>query len=190
MTTIPTESDKEKFDRLFPYVREYQDLASKFNIKDIFQDNGGKYLQLLMLLGLSTDGAREGNDAIDAQGNEYEIKTVNLDLQHQFTTHHHMNPRIIAKYRKVDWYFAAFKGIELQVIYRLKPADMEYYYSKWEKKWHDKGGVDENNPKISLTYVMEHGDIVWLPANVKAFVKPKLVKDPNRPVRKRARTLD
>jgi len=182
---VPTESDKEKFDRLFPYVREYQALASKFKINDIFQDNGGKYLQLLMILGLTTDGAREGNDAIDADGNEYEIKTVNLDLQHQFTTHHHMNPVIIAKYRKVDWYFAAFKNIELQVIYRLKPEHMEPFYQRWEQKWHDDGGKDINNPKIPLTYVMANGEVIWLPEGSQGFIRPKLIKDPNRPVRTR-----
>ena len=180
MTSPHIETDKEKFDRLFPYVREYQELASKHKINDIFQDNGGKYLQLLMILNLSTDGAREGNDAIDAAGNEYEIKTVNMELQHQFTTHHHMNPVIIAKYRQVDWYFAAFKNIELQVIYKVKPDKMEHFYSKWEKKWNDDGGKDINNPKIPLTYVMQHGEIVWLPNDQTEFTKPKLVKDPNR----------
>lgn len=189
MTTQNTETDKEKFERLFPYIREYQKLACKYNINDIFQDNGGKYLHLLMLLGLSTDGAREGNDATDADGNEFEIKTVNLDLQHQFTTHHHMNPVIISKYRKVDWYFAAFKNIELQVIYRLKPELMEHFYSKWEHKWHTDGSKDINNPKIPLTYVMKHGDIVWLPAGATSFVKPKLIKDPNRPKKPRGKKI-
>lgn len=182
MTTAKQETDKEKFDRLFPYIREYQALASKYNIKDIFQDNGGKYLQLLMILDLSTDGAREGNDATDAEGNEYEIKTVNIELQQNFTTHHHMNPTIIAKYRQVDWYFAAFKNIELQVIYRLTPDAMEPYYAKWEQKWHDEGGKDINNPKVPLKHVMEHGAVVWLPPGVTKFEKPKIVKDPNRPI--------
>ncbi|WP_265298202.1 restriction endonuclease [Verminephrobacter eiseniae] len=172
------ETDKQKFERLFPCIREYQVLASKYKINDIFQDNGGKYLQLLMILGLTTDGTREGNDAVDSFGNEYEIKTVNLELQHQFTTHHHMNPAIIVKYRKVDWYFAAFKNIELQVIYRLKPDHMESFYARWEKKWHDDGGKDINNPKIPLAHVMEYGEIIWLPEGSAGFVRPK--PGPNR----------
>ena len=177
--------DKAEFDRLFPYIREYQKLASKYNIKDIFQDNGGKYLQLMMILNLKTDGAREGNDATDAEGNEYEIKTVNIELQQQVSTHHHMNPTIIAKYRKVDWFFAPFLGIELQAIYRLKPAHMEYFYAKWEKKWHADGGKHINNPKIPLSYVMAHGEIVWLPEGRDKFVLPAIIKDPNRPIRTR-----
>lgn len=173
-TTPPVEeTDKQKFDRLFPAVREYQALAQKHNINDIFQDNGGKYLQLLMILGLTTDGSREGNDAVDAAGNEYEIKTVNLDLVDQFSTHHHLNPVIIEKYRKVDWFFAPFKGIELQAIFRMKPKDMEHYYKKWEEKWKVSGDI--NNPKVPLKYVMEHGTVEWLPEGVKNFeyTKPK-----------------
>ncbi|EBP2423038.1 restriction endonuclease, partial [Salmonella enterica] len=33
--TVPT-SDKERFLELFPYIREYQKLASKYKINDIF----------------------------------------------------------------------------------------------------------------------------------------------------------
>ncbi|MCE5182272.1 MAG: restriction endonuclease [Betaproteobacteria bacterium] len=177
--------DYQKFLELFPYIRQYQDLATKYNINDIFQDNGGKYLQLMMILGLRTDGAREGNDAVDVDGNEYEIKTVNLELQNQFTTHHHMNPIIIAKYRLVDWFFAPFLGIELKAIYRMKPDAMEPFYEKWETKWHADGGKDINNPKIPLNYVMEHGELIWLPDGETQFVAPKIIKDPNRPVKPR-----
>ena len=176
MTEIVPKSHKERFNELFPYVREYQKLASEYNINDIFQDNGGKYLQLLMLLDLTTDGTREGNDAVDAEGKEYEIKTVNLDLQRQFTTHHHMNPTIIEKYRQVDWYFAAFQGIELKIIYKLGPHDMEPFYEKWEAKWHADGGKDINNPKIPLKYVMQNGEVVWMPEGVTEFVVPPLAR--------------
>ncbi len=176
MTEIVPKTHKERFNELFPYVREYQKLASEYKINDIFQDNGGKYLQLLMLLDLTTDGAREGNDAIDAEGNEYEIKTVNIDLQRSFTTHHHLNTTIIRKYRQVDWYFAPFKNIELQVIYKLTPEDMEPYYQRWERKLADRNGLALNNPKITLTHVMTHGEIVWLPPGVTEFVRPKAIK--------------
>ncbi len=43
--------DKAELDRLFPYIREYQSLASRHGIGDIFQDNGGKLLQLLLITG-------------------------------------------------------------------------------------------------------------------------------------------
>lgn len=149
--------DRAKLERLFPYIREYQRLAKKHGINDIFQDNGGKILQVLLITGLKVSPGREGNDAIDLQGNEYELKSVNILLTKSFSTHHHINPVIIAKYRKVDWIFAVYKGIELQEIFLLKPDELEPYYEKWEKKWHGDGGKDINNPKIPLKFVREVG---------------------------------
>ena len=149
--------DKAKLDRLFPAIRELQELATKHGINDIFQDNGGKLLQLLILTGLQAIRKREGNDAVDEDGNEYELKSVNTLLTKSFSTHHHMNPTIIAKYRKVQWVFAVYEGIELQAIYRLTSAQLEPYFSGWEKKWHESGGKDINNPKIPVRFVTEHG---------------------------------
>ena len=153
--------DKATLDRLFPYIRQYQELASKHGIRDIFQDNGGKLLQVSLITGLRILPSREGNDAVDEQGNEYELKSVNILLTQSFSTHHHMNPTIIAKYRQVDWIFAVYRGIELVSIYRLTPADLEPFYQKWETKWHADGGKDINNPKIPLTFVTAHGELIF-----------------------------
>lgn len=153
--------DKAILDELFPYIQHYQELASKHGIGDIFQDNGGKLLQVLLVLGLKVLPGREGNDAIDDEGNEYELKSVNIRLTKSFSTHHHMNPTIIGKYRKVDWFFALYAGIELLMIYRLSPVDLERYFSAWEKKWYDSGGKDINNPKIPLKFVVEHGELYY-----------------------------
>ena len=120
--------DMAELERLFPYIREYQVLASKHGIGDIFQDNGGKLLQLLLITGLKGAGSREGNDARDKDGNEYELKSVNTLLTQSFSTHHHMNPIILTKYRQVEWVFAIYEGIELQAIYRLKAAALEPYF--------------------------------------------------------------
>ena len=155
--------DKAELDRLFPYIREYQTLASRHGIGDIFQDNGGKLLQLLLITGLTSTGGREGNDARDEQGNEYELKSVNSQLTKSFSTHHHMNPTILAKYRQVVWFMAVYQGIELQAIYRMTPTNLEPYFSKWERKWHDSGGKDINNPKIPLKFVMQHGELFYRP---------------------------
>src|SRR5881397_267342 len=94
--------DKAELDRLFPFIREYQSLASKHGIGDIFQDNGGKLLQLLLITGLKGTGGREGNDARDEQGKEYELKSVNTLLTQSFYKHHHLKQIIIAKYSKVS----------------------------------------------------------------------------------------
>lgn len=157
---MKSHSDKAELERLFPYIQKYQELASKHGIHDIFQDNGGKLLQLLLITGLTGAGVREGNDAFDHRGREYELKSVNVLLTQSFSTHHHMNPVILAKYRKVGWIFAIYEGIELQAIYQMKPAELEPYFLKWERKWHDSGGRDINNPKIPVKFVMQHGKLI------------------------------
>lgn len=153
--------DKVILDELFPYIQRYQALAAKHGINDIFQDNGGKILQVLLMTGLTVITGREGNDAKDSDGNEFELKSVNIALTKSFSTHHHINPRIIEKYRRVDWIFAVYRGIILLSIYKLKPQALEYFYTKWEEKWHSNGGKDINNPKIPLKYVMSHGELIY-----------------------------
>lgn len=173
MTSHP---DRARLDELFPHIRRYQELAAKHGINDIFQDNGGKLLQLLLITGLTILPGREGNDARDEQGNEYELKTVNVLLTKSFSTHHHLNPSILAKYRKVDWFFAIYKGIEIQEIYRMTPARLEFYFSKWETKWHESGGKDINNPKIPVDYVRKHGELIH-----RAETEPVVPKLPLNP---------
>ena len=153
--------DTAEMERLLPHIREYQALASKHGIGDIFQDNGGKLLQLLLVTGLKCLGSREGNDALDEEGKEYELKSVNVLLTQSFSTHHHMNPVILAKYRKVEWILAIYEGIELQKIFRMKPTALEPYFSKWETKWHESGGKDINNPKIPVKFVVERGELIY-----------------------------
>ncbi len=154
-------SDWKLMENLLNHVREYQQLAMKHGIADIFQDNGGKLLQVILLLGLEVLPGREGNDAVDETGQQYELKSVNTDLTKSFSTHHHVNPTIIDKYRKVDWIFAIYCGIELQAIYRVSRDDLEVFYAKWEAKWNESGGKDINNPKIPLTFVIEHGSLLY-----------------------------
>jgi len=152
--------DKDTLDKLLPHIREYQALASKHGIRDIFQDNGGKLLQMVLITGLKACPKREGNDAVDADGNEYELKSVNQLLTKSFSTHHHMNPEIIRKYRLVDWFFAVYEGIELKEIYRMTPGQLEPYFEAWEKKW-NQTGRDINNPKIPVNFVSRYGRRVY-----------------------------
>jgi len=49
---------------------EAPELASVHGIDDIFQDNGGKILQILLYTGLTILPGREGNDAQDENGRE------------------------------------------------------------------------------------------------------------------------
>lgn len=91
-----------------------------------------------------------------------------------------MNPDIISKYRKVDWIFAVYKNIELVCIYFLTPAQMESYYEKWERKWHDEGGKDINNPKIPLSYVVETGELLWGSPPRRVTIRRRRVRTPRQ----------
>jgi hypothetical protein len=143
-----------------PAVREFQDLAREHGIDDNFHDNGGKILQMLLALNLQGIPGREGNDAVDTQGREYELKSVNIWLTASFSTNHHVNLAIINKYREVAWVFAIYEGIEMRRAYFMHPGQLEAYFSAWEEKWLE-SEKDINNPKIPLTFVMEEGELVY-----------------------------
>ena len=162
-------ADLPKLVALLPFIREYQRLAHEHGIGDIFQDNGGKLLQVLLVTSLENLPGREGNDAKDETGQEYELKSVNVLLTEQFSTHHHLNPTIIAKYRLVRWVFAIFEGIELRELYLVEAKDLEPWFQKYEQKWIESGGRDINNPKIGLSLVREIGQ----PISIDALVKPR-----------------
>jgi transcriptional regulator with XRE-family HTH domain len=153
-------SDLDTLVQLFFYVRKYQELANKHGVNDIFQDNGGKLLQVLLITGLKILPGREGNDAVDEKGREYELKSVNVELTKSFSTHHHINPGIIAKYRKVDWIFSVYSGIELLSIHLLSPTKLETFFTKWEEKWKAEKR-DINNPKIPVSFILEHGKLLY-----------------------------
>jgi hypothetical protein len=128
------ESDLMRLEHALEACRDLQELATRYGIGDIFQDNGGKVLQTLIVLGLRVKPGREGNDAVDDEGNEYELKTLNISLgaSRGVTTHHHLNLAILAKYRAVRaWYIALYEGIELQRIYRLTPEELEPVFQVW-----------------------------------------------------------
>lgn len=152
--------DWERLEELMPAVREFQALAQEHGIDDIFQDNGGKILQMLLALNLQGIPGREGNDAVDVDGREFELKSVNIWLTASFSTNHHINVPIINKYRKVCWVFAVYEGIEMRRAYFMPPGSLEEYFQKWEDKWVDEQ-KDINNPKIPLNFVMEHGELVY-----------------------------
>lgn len=165
----------ERLNELFPFIRKYQKLAEEMaGINDIFQDNSGKLLQVLLVTGLKNIVDREGNDAEDDIGNQYELKSINIKLTSSFSTHHHMSPVIIKKYKKVDWIFAVYEGIELIEIFQLVPQDLEPYYKKWLKKWKDDGNRDINNPKIPLSFVRGKGRLLYKAESGSLFSKVKL----------------
>lgn len=147
-------------DALMPAIREFQALALDHGVGDIFQDNGGKLLQLVLTMDLTVLPGREGNDARDRLGREYEVKSVNIDLTASFSTNHHLNPAIIAKYRKVGWLFAMYRGIELTAIYSMEPYELAPLFDGWENAWVERGRRDLNNPKIPVKFVCDRGTLI------------------------------
>lgn len=155
------EDDLAEVRSLYPAIRRFQEIASRHGIDDVFQDNGGKLLQVLLTLDIRKLPGREGNDAVDADGREYELKSVNVRLTRSFSTHHHLNPVILAKYRTVAaWYFAVYEHIELRRIYRLTPDQLEPLFNRWQTTW-ERSGRDINNPKIPLNFVERAGQLVY-----------------------------
>lgn len=155
------QDDMAEVRSLYPAVRRLQQIASRNGIDDIFQDNGGKLLQVLLVLGLQKLPGREGKDAIDADGHEYELKSVNVRLTRSFSTHHHLNPIVLRKYRAVRaWYFAVYEHIELRRVYRLTPDQLEPYFAPWQARW-QRTQRDINNPKVPLRFVESVGELVY-----------------------------
>ena len=152
--------DWKRLENLMPAVREFQALAAEHGIDDIFQDNGGKILQMLLALNLQGIPGREGNDAVDVEGREYELKSVNIWLTAGFSTNHHINIPIIEKYRKARWVFAIYEGIEMRRAFFMPAGKLEVYFSAWEKKWTDEQ-KDINNPKVPLKFVCENGECLF-----------------------------
>lgn len=156
------EEHKEKIARirqLWGRLDEIEALAAAYRISDIAQDNNLKLLQTLVLFDFRNQPSREGADAIDRYGHEWELKTVNVDLTRSFSTNHHTNHERIAAFRKERWLFSVYKGIALQAAYAVSPHDLEEaYFSKWWEKSEDS---HINNPKIPLKFVQSVGVPVY-----------------------------
>ena len=157
---LQSHPDLQEFNLLLESVRKLQFLARKHGIRDVFQDNGGKLLQVLLTLNLIVIPGRNGNDLKNEENEEFELKTVNSSLTQSFSTHHHMNKTIINKYRPIPWIFAVYDDIELKEIYRVHPLFMSSFYDKWEEQIEIKN-KELNNPKIPLDFVKQNGNLLW-----------------------------
>lgn len=151
-----------EIETLWPGVQNLQALADHYGIKDIFQDAGGKLLQLLIATGLDIVPGRTGADAKDRMGNEYEIKTIDLSGKTKgFSTNHHVTYSTIQKYLARKWVFAMYDRITLQEAYLVEPRALKPVFSKWKDTL--KAGVSHiNNPKIPVDLIREVGTVMYL----------------------------
>lgn len=147
-------------------------LAREYGIEDIFQDNGAKILQQLIYLNFTILPGREGNDAVSKTGQQWEMKSINVDTQATgFSTNHHTNLEIIAKYRQVPWSFAIYHGEILSEIYVMNHEQLRPIFDFWENKIITTGKADLNNPKIPVSFVRNNGIKVY-PINPENPIDP------------------
>lgn len=156
----------KEFNSQWAGLETIEDLAKEYEINDIAQDNNLKLLQTLVYFDFQNQSGREGSDAIDRYGNEWELKTANADLVTGFSTNHHTNHERIAQFRKERWLFSIYRGIELQEVYAMSPKTLEPFFKNWTDKVieKDKAGMDNphiNNPKIPIKFVRENGKKVY-----------------------------
>jgi Restriction endonuclease PvuII len=141
------------------HVQKLQEIALRHGINDVFQDNGGRIIQIILALNLAVLPGRTGNDAADSSDEQYELKSICIPGGGGFSTNHHLNRPIIAKYRRVSWIFAFFKGYTMVEIYRVRPKMMEPMYAKWLSELSGRDHL--NNPKVPVKFVKDNGEQVW-----------------------------
>lgn len=151
-----------------------QEAATLHEIHNVFDDGGYKELLILSLFNLRKL-EREGDDAEDADGRRYEIKTVarvsstgKRKNSLSITTEHTLTQTNIDRYRATFlWIVAVFDQVQPEVIYQIQPSKLEPYFAKWEgqlaRQGQPQGGAPNhiNNPKIPLTFIRDNGIKVW-----------------------------
>ena len=145
-----------RLEELWENLHELAEMCQEYGIEDMLQDNGLKVMQQLVYLDMDFLPGREGNDSISRSGAEWEMKSVNILLTSSFSTNHHTNYDIIAKYRQVPWAFSIYEGIILKEIYVMTPEQLEPIYQHWEDQLAD-GRSHLNNPKIPVKFVRQNG---------------------------------
>ncbi len=160
---------------LWPYIERFNDLANAYGIPDVFQDAGGKMLQLAIATGLDLNPSRQGPDAHDRTGGVYEIKTTDVSRTNKgFSTNHHLTVRTLAGYRSCRWVFATYESITLMEARLLEPEELEPVFLKWEQRLNampNSSGNHLNNPKIPLDYVQNMGRTMYMKDVIPPWVK-------------------
>lgn len=153
-------TEKAAVDTLWRQLETLQEIAADKGIDNIFQDNGAEILQQLVYLNFAVVAGREGNDGVDRNGCEWEMKSLDISKGNRgITTNHHLNQDIIDKYRTVPWSVSLYEGIHLKSIYIIGREAMEYWYQRWEEILQTRPHI--NNPKIPLKYIMTHGVLIY-----------------------------
>ena len=152
--------DKTTVDILWRQLNTLQEIAEEFGISNIFQDNGAEILQQLIYLNMKAVPGREGNDGVDINGCEWEMKSLDISKGNSgITTNHHLNAAIIEKYRTVPWSVSIYDRTHLKKIYIIGNEQLQPMFDVWEEKLKVQDSI--NNPKIPLAYIEKHGILIY-----------------------------
>jgi len=103
---------------------------------------------------------REGNDGVDINGCEWEMKSLDISKGNSgITTNHHLNAAIIEKYRTVPWSVSIYDRTHLKKIYIIGNEQLQPMFDVWEEKLKVQDSI--NNPKIPLAYIEKHGILIY-----------------------------
>lgn len=167
---------KTAVDVLWLQLQTLQGMATDFGISDIFQDNGAKILQQLIYLNMKGLPGREGNDAVDSNGCEWELKSINIATGISgISTNHHLNHDILAKYKTIPWSIAIYDNCTLLKIYVIGAEQLTPFIEDCERKLLTRPSL--NNPKISLKYIEQHGVLIYDCTTMKYPLNPLDVID-------------
>jgi hypothetical protein len=172
--TLPVLEAAGDIGSLLALGTELQAAASLRGIHNVFDDGGYKELLMLSLFNLRKL-EREGDDAEDADGRRYEMKTVarvsssgKRKQSLSVTTEHTLTQANIDRYRATFlWIVAVFDQAQPEVIFEIPPGKLEPYFAQWEaqlaRQGQPAGGAPNhmNNPKIPLKFIARHGVQVW-----------------------------
>lgn len=140
--------------------KAFEKFASKYGVTDIYTDNNIKQLQQAIYLGLTLNPNRTSFDAVDRQGNLWELKSLNLESsKKEFSTSRHLTLEVLERYTQCNWAFSVYRQTDLESIYVMPSHALYSYFYKWDLDI--SRGKFLNNPKIPLRYVKEHGTEVY-----------------------------
>lgn len=152
--------EKTTVDILWKQLGTLQDVAEEFGIENIFQDNGAEILQQLIYLNMKAVPGREGNDGVDINGCEWEMKSLDISKGNGgITTNHHLNHDIIEKYKTVPWSISIYDRIHLKKIYVVGNEQLQPIFQIWEQQLQTLDSL--NNPKIPLATIEAQGTLIF-----------------------------
>jgi Restriction endonuclease PvuII len=143
------------------HVGELQKRAAPYGILDIASDNNIKTLQIYETVEiLRSFKSRMGNDAYDPAGNEYELKTLDVDGKY-IRTSHGLTVDIIERYRGAHWLVGRFDSNKLIELYYCCPKEFEDFFQKCETKLNETKKDSLNDPPITFKTIQTYGTLIF-----------------------------